>query len=171
MLHRFLVVSYEFILKMIFSFPRYSIFNTAKSSLLRLVGADLGKRIIYYPGVWIAPGRNLVIGDDVDLALDVLITTGGGVKIGDRTLIGYRTQILSTNHIIPENRDRIFGSGHEGKMVVIGDDVWIGCNVIVLPGVTIGTGSIVAAGSVVTKSIEPYSIVAGNPAKLLRMRG
>ena len=170
MLHKFLVVSYEFIMKIIFSFPRYFFFNAVKSAFLRLVGANLGKRIIYYPGVWVAPGRNLIIGDDVDLALDVVITTGGGVSIGDRALIGYRTQILSTNHIIPENRGRVFGSGHEGKMVIIGADVWIGCNAIVLPGVTIGEGAIVAAGSVVTKNIEPYSIVGGNPARVIRMR-
>jgi len=169
-LHNILVVSYEALMRIIFSLPRYSIFNYLKSVFLKLNSAKVGKRVTFYPTVWIAPGRNLTIGDDVDLALEVLITTGGGVKIGDRTLIGYRTQILSTNHNIPENHGRIFGSGHSAKPVEIKEDVWIGCNCIILPGITIGNGAIVAAGSVVTKDVPPYSIVAGNPAKLLKMR-
>lgn len=54
--------------------------------------------------------------------------------------------------------------------VVIEDDVWIGCNAIILKGVTIGTGAVIAAGAVVTKDVAPYSIVGGNPAKLIRKR-
>ena len=54
--------------------------------------------------------------------------------------------------------------------IVIEDDVWIGARVIILKGVTIGKGSIIGAGSVVTKDVEPYSIVGGNPAKLIRKR-
>jgi len=169
-IHMFLVVSYEAILKILFSLPRYYFLNYLKSVFLRMNGAKIGRRVCFYPGVWIAPSRNLIVGDDVDLALDVLITAGGGVEIGDRTLIGYRTQILSTNHNIPDNNGHIFGSGHEGKKVIICADVWIGCNVTVLPGVTIGTGAVVAAGSIVTRNVEPYSIIAGNPAKFLKMR-
>ena len=61
----------------------------------------IGKGVVIYPGVWITPGRNLIIKDNVDLAKDVLITTSGGVEIGERTLIGYRTQIISSDHTIP----------------------------------------------------------------------
>lgn len=52
----------------------------------------------------------------------------------------------------------------------VGNDVWIGCNVVILPGVTIGDGAIVAAGSIVTKDVPPYAIVAGTPARVLRYR-
>jgi len=166
----FLIITFEFIQVLLFSLPRYATLNYIKKIYLRINGSEIGKRVIFYPGVWIAPGRNLVIGDDVDFALDVVITTGGGVKIGDRTLVGYRTQILSTNHQIPNNRGLIFGSGHVKKEVVIGSDVWIGANCLILPGVTIGDGAVVAGGSIVTKSVEPYNIVAGNPAKVLRIR-
>ena len=58
----------------------------------------------------------------------------------------------------------------KGAPVVIGDYVWLCANVLVLPGVTIGTGAVVLAGSVVTKSVEPYSVVGGNPAQFLRQR-
>ncbi len=168
--HGFLVVSYELIQRLIFSFPRYRAVNNLKSLFLKLVGAKVGKRVVFYPGVWVAPGRNLIIGDDVDLALDVLITTGGGVTIGDRSLIGYRTQILSSNHVIPSGQDNIFSAGHDKKPVFIGKDVWIGGNCLILPGVTVGDGAVVAGGSVVTKDVEAFTIVGGVPAKLIKKR-
>ena len=56
------------------------------------------------------------------------------------------------------------------KKIIIEDDVWLGSRVIVLPGVTIGKGSIIGAGTVLTKSVPPYSIVAGNPGKIVRNR-
>jgi acetyltransferase-like isoleucine patch superfamily enzyme len=106
----------------------------------------------------------------VDLALNVQIETSGGVTIGDRTLVGYGTKIFSRNHLIPPNRGNIFGAGHSFKAVSIGHDVWLGANVIVLPGRTIGDGAIVGAGSVVTKDVAAYTVVAGNPARLVRVR-
>lgn len=166
----FIVVSYEMIMQILFVLPRYRFFIFFKKALLSLLGAKIGKRVIIYPGVWIAPGKNLVIKDDVDLAKDVLITTGGGVYIGARTLIGYRTQILSTNHVIPPKGEMIFTSGHTYGKITIDDDVWIGANCIITAGVTIGKGAVVAAGSVVTKDVLPNSIVAGVPAKLIKMR-
>ena len=166
----FLVVSYEFLMSMLFSLPRYRIFLYLKYSLLRLMGAKIGKGVVIYPGVWIAPGRNLTIGDEVDLAKDVLITTSGGVEIGDRTLIGYRTQILSANHTIPPIGERFPISGDAFGTVKIEADVWIGANCVITAGTTIGTGAVVAAGSVVTKDVPPNAIVGGVPAKLIKMR-
>lgn len=168
--HNILVVTYEAVMKLLLSLPRYRALNYIKAYFFRIQGAKIGKRVVFYPGVWIAPCRKLEIGDDVDLALDVLITCSGGVKIGNRVLIGYRTHILSSNHVVPEGRNRIFGSGHHVNPVVIADDVWIGANCVILPDVTIGEGAVIAAGSVVTKSVEPYIIVGGSPAKIIRRR-
>ena len=133
--HGFLVVSYELFMRLAFLLPRYSLCNRVTSLFLMMNGAKVGKRPTFYPGVWIAPGRGLVVGDDVDFALDVLVTTGGGVLIGDRVLIGYRSQILSTNHFIPKDHNYIFGAGHEKKSVAIENDVWIGAGARVLSGV------------------------------------
>lgn len=169
-LHSFLVISYEVIMSVLFSLPRYKICNYLKKMFLELNGAVIGKEVTFYPGVWIAPGRNLVVGDKVDFALGVLVTTSGGVAIGDRTLIGYRAQILSTNHRIPPDKGRIFDAGHILQKVVIGKDVWIGANSIILPGVNIGEGAVIAAGSVVTRNVDPFVIVGGNPAKTLKSR-
>lgn len=157
-------------MRFLFALPRYRLLNSLKSFFLRCLKAKIGRRVVYYPGVWITPARNLTIGNDVDLALDVLITTSGGVFIGDRTLVGYRTQIISGNHIIPGDKAPIFNSGHEYKAVHISEDVWIGASCIIMPGVTIGVGAVVAGGSVVTKDVPDYSIVAGVPAKIIKDR-
>ena len=166
----FLVISYEFFMSVVFALPRYRICIWLKQLLLKPMGAKFGKGVVIYPGVWIAPGRNLVIEDHVDLAKDVLITTSGGVHIGKRTLIGYRSQIISANHSIPPIGQPFPISGDSFAKVIIENDVWIGANCVITPGVTIGHGAVVAAGSVVTKSILPNSIVGGVPAKLIKMR-
>lgn len=166
----FLVVSYEALMNLIFSLPRYRVFIFFKTLLLKLMGAKIGKNVFIYPGVWITPGRNLTLGNNVDLAKDVLITTSGGVFIGDRTLVGYRTQILSANHSIPPIGEPFPVSGDELSPIYISKDVWIGANCIITAGVTIGEGSIIAAGSVVTKDVPPNSIFGGVPAKLIKMR-
>lgn len=166
----FIVVSFEFIMSVVFSLPRYRFCTFIKIGFLKLMGAKFGDHVEIYPGVWISPGRNLIVGNGVDLAKDVLITTTGGVSIGDRALIGYRTQILSANHSIPPIGEPFPVSGDEYKKVTIGSDTWIGANCIITPGITIGEGAVVAAGSVVTKDVVPNSIVGGVPAKLIKMR-
>lgn len=166
----FLVVSYEFIMRLLFNLPRYKLINKIKIFFLKCVGAKVGGGVVIYPGVWITPGRNLTLGCDVDLALGVLITTTGGVQIGNRTLIGYRTQILSSNHQIPPVGESFPISGNIHKPIHIGDDVWIGANCIITAGVTIGTGAVVGAGSVVTRDVPDNAIVVGCPAKVIRYR-
>ncbi len=164
------VAIYELLLSTVFNLPRVLFFSEIKAIILRRVGAKVGKRATIYPGVWVFPGKGLTVGDDVDLAFGVIITTNGGVEIGDRVLIGYRAQILSSNHKAPNNQERIFGAGHEFKPVTIHKDVWIGANAIILPGVSIGEGAVIAAGSVVTKDVPSFGVVAGVPAKLIKHR-
>jgi len=170
MVKSFLVISYETVMTVLFSLPRYRIFNGLKSFFLRLNGATIGKRVVYYPGIWIAPGYGLELGDDVDLALNVVIEAAGGVAIGARTLIGHGTKIISGNHGIPPCNQRITEAKSIRRPVFIGQDVWIGANCVILPGRKIGEGSVVGAGSIVTKDVEPFTIVAGNPVRLIRRR-
>ena len=145
--------------------------NKVKAKMLKAMGAHIGKRPVIYQGVWIDKPHKFRMGDDVDLSKDVTITTGGDVTIGNRCLIGYGAKILSVNHIIPEDINiPIRFSGHERKKIVIEDDVWICSNVVILAGVRVGKGAVIAAGAVVTKNVDSYSIVGGVPAKLIRKR-
>jgi len=166
----FIVVSYELAMNVIFALPRYRIFIFFKKVLLLSMGAKIGKGVVIYPGVWITPGRNLIIEDSVDLAKDVLITTSGGVEIGKRTLIGYRTQIISSDHTIPVKGIPFPISGDKHEKIIIGRDVWIGANCLITSGVTIGDGAVIAGGSVVTKDVPENAIYGGVPARLIRMR-
>ena len=166
----FVVISYEFVMTLLFSLPRYRFFIFLKKSLLFFMGAKIGKGVVIYPGVWISPGRKLIIKDYVDLAKDVLITTSGGVEIGERSLIGYRTQIISSDHTIPPIGQPFPISGDNHKKIIIGKDVWIGGNCLITAGVKIGDGAVVAGGSVVTKDVPKNAIVGGVPAKIIKMR-
>lgn len=88
----------------------------------------------------------------------------GGIYIGDDVLIGHNACLLTLNHEMePENR-----ADMHPKPIHIEDKVWLGSNVTVLPGVTIGEGAIVAAGAVVTKDVESNTIVGGVPAKIIK---
>ena len=139
MVKNFLVVSYEGLMGFIFSLPRYMFFNNIKKYFLMIMGAKIGKGVIFYPGVWISPGRNLNVGNDVDFSKDVLVTTSGGVTIGDRVLIGYRSQILSADHSIPKIGERIqIINGDKIAPINIKKDSWIAANCIITAGVTIG---------------------------------
>lgn len=166
----FLVCTYELLSAVVFSLPRHKLFNLIKSNYMRAQGAKVGKKVTFYPGVRINPCMNIRLGDYVDIAWGVIITTGGRVEIGDRVLIGYGTVISSSNHIIPQRKEKIFYSGHTPGKVIIGPDVWVGANCVITAGVSIGEGAVVAAGSVVTKDVEPFTIVGGVPAKLIKVR-
>jgi acetyltransferase-like isoleucine patch superfamily enzyme len=100
----------------------------------------------------------------------VTIYGHGGVEIGDWSLISMHATILSSNHTIPAMDRCIRWEKDVLLPTKIGRDVWIGANAVVLGGVTIGDGAVVAAGAVVTKDVEAGAIVAGNPARLLRKR-
>ena len=111
-------------------------------------------------------GKNIYMGENITLNYNVTILDIRDVHIGDNTMIGPGTMITTVGHpTSPLGRRK-----HQGiaKPVVIENDVWIGGNVVILPGVTIGQGSIVGAGAVVTKDIPPFSLALGCPAKVVK---
>ena len=116
---------------------------------------------------------NVRIGRNCSINSGVVIYIGNGVMIGDNVAIGANTTLAPTNHAYQDRsrliRDQRFLPSRGG--IVIEDDVWLGANVVLLDGAVVGTGSIVAAGSVVRGRLEPHSIYAGSPAKRLGARG
>ena len=109
---------------------------------------------------------DVVIGDDTRVGIHNTII--GPVTIGSHVNLAQGITVTALNHNFDNSDKRIDEQGVSTSQVVIGDDVWIGANAVVLPGVTIGTHSIVAAGAVVTKDVPPHSLVAGIPAKIIK---
>jgi acetyltransferase-like isoleucine patch superfamily enzyme len=133
-------------------------------------------------------GRNVYIGRDckftektISIGQNVYIgksccfqSANGEILIGSHVLFGPGVNIHGGNHVYNQVGRFMYDinakSTDSDGVVVIEDDVWIGANAIILKSVKVGQGSIVSAGSVVTKNVEPYSIVGGNPAQLIKMR-
>ena len=92
----------------------------------------------------------------------------GPVIIGNHVNLAQGITVTALNHIFEDSNKRIDEQGVSTNQVVIEDDIWIGANAVILPGVTIGHHSVVAAGSVVTKDVPPHSLVAGVPAKIIK---
>lgn len=96
---------------------------------------------------------------------------GGAITIGDNVMMGPECVILTYNHMFDRTDIPMCEQGfQEERPVIIGNDVWIGRRVIILPGVHIGNGVIIGAGAVVTKDIPDWAVVAGNPATIKRYR-
>lgn len=111
-------------------------------------------------------GENIYIGDKSFINFNVSMIDLGKIKIGNRVLIGPGTGLFTAIH--PTDPEIRATGIEKGVDITIEDDVWIGGNATILPGVTIGKGSIIGAGSVVTKDIPKMTIAAGNPAKVIR---
>jgi len=133
-----------------------------------------GQLLTFGHGGRITMGAYCYVGDNSKL------WSGVNLNIGDRVLIGHNSSIFDCDTHPLNAGDRheqylqIITKGHPAEIdlreepVTIDDDVWIGCNVVVLKGVTIGRGAVIGAGSIVTHSVPPYALVAGNPARVIR---
>lgn len=115
-------------------------------------------------------GIGLEIGNNTGLGHNIFINSQGGVKIGDDVIIGPNVCILAENHVFDDSEDLIRLQGVSRIGIKIENNVWIGANVTILDGVEIGTGCVIGAGSVVTKSLPSYSIAVGNPCRVLKSR-
>ena len=117
-----------------------------------------------FPPFYTDCGKNITVGKNVFINTGCRFQDQGGIRIGDHVLIGHNVVLATLNHdFAPYNRATM----HPAP-IHIEDRVWIGANATVVPGVTIGENSIVAAGAVVTKDVPPNTIVGGVPAKVLK---
>lgn len=139
---------------------------------VRLKGRiTIGDYSVVYPyAILDACGGAISIGRECTVNPFCVLYGHGGLKIGNHVRIAAHTVMIPANHKFDVVGIPICQQGQSKKGIVIEDDVWIGANVTILDGVKIGSGSIVGAGSVVTKDIPPRSIAVGNPARVIRER-
>lgn len=144
-------------------FPKLNVF------LNRLLGYQVDYSARIYSSVVIRGEMEVYIGKDTFIG-DMSTIVGGRsiVHIGDFCDISDRVSIVTGTHEIDIDGVRIAGKGLS-KNVKVGNGVWIGYGAIILPGVTIGDKSIIAAGCVVNKDVAPYTVVAGNPMQVKRI--
>lgn len=131
----------------------------------RLFGIKIGKGSTIHTKARFYDPRNIIIGDDTIIGEEVVLDGRAMLKIGNHVDIASEVMIYNSQHDI---EDKNFTAKDEP--VVIEDYVFIGPRVIILPGITIGRGAIVAASAVVTKNVPPYAIVGGVPAKIIGER-
>jgi acetyltransferase-like isoleucine patch superfamily enzyme len=115
-----------------------------------------------------AIGAGLKVGDHSNIGPFAYIGCSGFISIGNNVMISPRVSIYAENHVFDNPEILMKEQGVTQAPVIIEDDCWIASNSIILAGVTIGKGSVIAAGSVVTKDIPPYSVAAGVPAKVIK---
>ncbi|MCR4965148.1 MAG: acetyltransferase [Bacteroidales bacterium] len=128
-----------------------------------------GKNVNVERGADFGRGVGIRIGDNSGLGINCVVR--GPLVMGDDVMMGPDVKIITSKHNTMRIDIPMREQGFLPKQqVTIGDDVWIGANVIILPGVSVASGSIIGAGSVVTKDVPEYAVVAGVPAKVLKYR-
>ncbi|WP_041789060.1 DapH/DapD/GlmU-related protein [Streptococcus dysgalactiae] len=140
-----------------------------RALMSQLVGKSVPESFRLFPPFYTDFGKNITIGEDVFINSGCHFQDQGGIEIGDGSLIGHNVVLATVNHALEPSQDR----KNSYAPISIGRKVWIGSNVTVLPGVTIGDWAVIAAGAVVTKDVPPYTVVGGTvvggvPAKVIK---
>lgn len=161
-------ILYSFAKRMPESYSRFKIGQRQLRSLCgKLILQSCGKKVNIERGAVFS--SDICIGDYSGIGIDARIA--GPCIIGDHVMMGPECMIYTVNHEIRDINKPMCQQGNTPpKPVIIGNDVWIGARVIILPGVHIGNGCVIAAGSVVTKNIPDYTIAAGIPACVIKKR-
>lgn len=134
-------------------------------------GIRIGNNCHIFDGVLLfSYGGNITIGDWCNINPYTVIYGHGNTTIGNNVLIAGHCMIIPNNHMYSNPHVNIMEQGNTSKGIFIEDDVWIAHGCSILDGVTIGKGSVIAAGSVVNTSVPPYSVYGGIPAKFIKKR-
>lgn len=141
-----------------------------RSRCLRPFLKALGTDTLIQHGFRVTSPEMISIGAHCIFGQGTFITGGGGVRIGDWVGFGPDVKVWSVTHRFRDPSQPWQLQGSKLEEVVIEDDVWLAANTFVMPGVRIGRGAIVSACSVVTKSVPPYAIFAGNPGRVIGWR-
>lgn len=130
--------------------------------LSELIGTPVDESVTAFPPLYSDFGRNITLGKRVFINSGCSFQDQGGVVIGDDCLIGHNAMFATLNHDMAPSRR----ADMHPAPIVLGNNVWVGSNVTVLPGVTIGDDAVVAAASVVTKDVPAGAVVVGSPARV-----
>jgi maltose O-acetyltransferase len=160
----------EQILLWLFKYAPGSLGFLLRYPIYKLLFKQLGGIPWIQANVTIWRTDRLVIGAHFGVNSGTYINAIGGIEIGDYVLIGSNVTISSGRHPIEGEFPPVFARPTIPEKIIIEDDVWIAANAVILPGVRLAKGTVVGANSVVVRDTEPYSVVAGVPAKLLRYR-
>jgi len=134
-------------------------------------GMKIGRNTSIEPTVIFIGHHNIEIGDNVVIGSYCNIrAVDEKIIIGNNIMLGQFVSIIGANHLCKDKNILINAQGVESKKIIIHDDVWIGSNSLILPGVIIGEGGVIAGGAMVTDNVEPYHIVGGVPAKVIGKR-
>jgi maltose O-acetyltransferase len=164
-----LILYYTILIRLPATNNRYLGFiRNIRSFAGRFIFRKCGKGINIERGATFGFGRDIIIGDYSGLGVNCDVR--GPLFIGSYVMMGPDVIILTNSHQFQNINIPMSQQGSNVKPVEIGDDVWIGCRAIILPGIKIGKGAIIGAGSVVTKDVPAYAIVGGNPAKVIKYR-
>ena len=129
-----------------------------------LTGRPVDESFGLFPPFYTDCGKNIHIGKNVFINMGCKFQDQGGIYIGDGALIGHNVVLATLNHAAsPKDRGSM-----SPAPIRIGKNVWVGANAVILPGVTIGDGAIVAAGAVVNRDVPENTVVGGVPAKVIR---
>jgi acetyltransferase-like isoleucine patch superfamily enzyme len=139
--------------------------HALRKMFLRSMGAMIEKNVAFYSGAEVRKPKLLSIGSGTSIGHDAVLDARYGLRIGRNVNLSSQVMIWSAQH---DYRSPSFAS--TGGPVTIEDNAWLGPRSVILPGVTVGKGAVVAAGAVVTKDVEPYAVVAGVPAVKVRTR-
>ena len=130
----------------------------------RIIGKPVDSSFGMFPPFYTDCGKNITVGKNVFINMGCKFQDQGGITVGDGSLIGHNVVLATLNHDLnPDTRKSMTPSP-----IHIGNNVWIGADAVILPGVTIGDGAIVAAGAVVTRDVKAYTLAGGVPARLLK---
>lgn len=138
--------------------------DEVRGLLSELFGYRVPESLRVFPPFYTDFGRNITVGRDVFINACCHFQDHGGVTIGDGCQIGHNVVFATLNHgLSPEDRQNTYPAP-----IVLGRNVWVGSNATILQGVTVGDDAVIAAGAVVTKDVEPATVVGGVPAKVIR---
>ena len=152
------------------SWPKPLVSNL-RATYWRVFMSSLGEGTKISHQVEVKGSNRISIGSNSHITDHVILNGKGGIKIGDDVLIGYQSIIMTSMRNFNNRTVPVRLQGSQLKPVEIGNDVWIGARVMILPGVKIGNGAVIGSGAVVTKDVPDFNIVAGVPAKVVGVRG